>query len=67
MSKRRVAKTDYTMGWVCALPHEMAAATCMLEEIHENLEEQDSFDHNNYLLGRINHHNIVIAILSVGQ
>lgn len=66
MSKRRVAKHDYTVGWVCALHHEMAAAKCMLDEIHEDLQEQDTFDHNNYLLGQIDHHDIVIACLPAG-
>lgn len=66
MSKRRLAKSDYTVGWVCALPHEMAAAKCMLEEDHADVEEQDISDHNNYLLGRIHHHNIVIASLPAG-
>lgn len=46
MSKRRVAKNDYTVGWVCALSLEMAAAKCVLEETHEDLEEQDTSDHN---------------------
>lgn len=66
MSKRRVAKNDYTVGWVCALSLEMAAAKCMLDEIHENLQEQDTSDHNNYLLGQIHHHDIVIACLPAG-
>lgn len=56
-------KDDYTVGWVCALPLEMAAAKGMLDEIHENLQEQDTSDHNNYILGQIHHHNIVIASL----
>lgn len=66
MSKRRLAKSDYTVGWVCALPHEMAAAICMLDEIHEDLEEQDISDHNSYQLGRIHHHDIAIASLPAG-
>ena len=66
MPERKVAKTDYTVGWVCALPHEMAAAKCMLEEIHDDLEEQDTSDHNSYQLGRIHRHDIVIASLPAG-
>lgn len=66
MSKKRVAKNDYTVGWVCALSHEMTAAKCMLDEIHEDLQEQDTSDHNSYLLGRIQHHDIVIACLPAG-
>jgi hypothetical protein len=38
MSKRRAfVKNDYTVGWVCAMPHEMAAAKGMLDEIYEDL------------------------------
>jgi nucleoside phosphorylase len=67
MSKRRAhIKNDYTVGWVCALPPEMAAAKGMLDEIHEDLQEQDSSDHNSYVLGQIYHHNVVIASLPAG-
>jgi hypothetical protein len=44
----------------------MAAAKGMLDENHEDLQEQDSFDHNSYILGQIYHHNVVIASLSAG-
>lgn len=67
MSEQRHAKSDYAVGWVCALPDEMAAAICMLDETHEDLEEQDISDHNSYQLGRIHHHNIVIASLPAGH
>ena len=67
MSKKILAKTDYTVAWVCALPHEMAFVMCILEEEHENLEKQETSDHNNYQLGRIHNHNIVIASLSASM
>lgn len=67
MSERRApVKNDYTVGWVCALPLEMAAAKFMLDEIHQDLPEQDKSDHNTYILGQIHHHNIVIASLPAG-
>jgi len=44
----------------------MAAAEVMLDEIHEDLQEQDTSDHNSYKLGRIQNHNVVIACLPVG-
>jgi nucleoside phosphorylase len=67
MSKRRaLLKNDYTVGWVCALPLEMAGAKGMLDEIHKDLQDQDTSDHNSYILGQIHHHNIVIASLSAG-
>lgn len=63
---RGVSKDEYTVGWICALPFEMAAAVVMLDEIHEDLQEQDPSDHNSYKLGAIRNHNIVIACLPAG-
>lgn len=57
---------DYTVGWVCALPLEMAAAKGMLDRVHPNLSEQNPADHNSYILGQIQGHNIVIACLPAG-
>ena len=56
---------DYSVGWICALPIEMAAAQGMLDEQH-NLLQQDSHDHNNYALGRVEVHNVVLACLPAG-
>lgn len=56
---------DYTVGWICALPLEMAAAKLMLDAIHPSLP-QPSADNNTYVLGNIGHHNIVIACLPSG-
>ena len=56
---------DYTVGWICALPTELAAAVAMLDERHSPLP-QDSRDHNNYMLGRIGVHNMAIACLPSG-
>jgi hypothetical protein len=56
---------DYTVGWICALPTEMAAARAMLDELHDPLQ-QDSKDDNNYTLGRIGGHNVVLAYLPAG-
>ena len=53
------------MGWICALKTEMAAATAMLDEHYASLP-QNSFDDNNYTLGRIGAHNVVIAGLPSG-
>ncbi|KAK2730815.1 g-protein beta wd-40 repeats containing [Colletotrichum kahawae] len=38
----------------------------MLDQIHPDLPEQDPADHNNYILGHIQGHNIVIACLPAG-
>ncbi|KAL3456154.1 nucleoside phosphorylase domain-containing protein [Aspergillus heterothallicus] len=56
---------DYTVGWVCALPIELAAAKAILDE------EDEYFLHDNeslvYTLGRVGDHNVVIACLPAGQ
>ncbi|KAK6338577.1 hypothetical protein TWF730_002640 [Orbilia blumenaviensis] len=61
-------RADYTVGWICALPIEKAAAIAVLDEKHEGLPaiagEEDS---NTYTLGRVGHHNVVIACLPAGN
>ncbi|KAJ5645451.1 hypothetical protein N7507_011462 [Penicillium longicatenatum] len=56
---------DYTVGWICALPLEMAAAKLMLDAIHPSLPRPPN-DHNTYILGNIGEHNVVIAGLPSG-
>ncbi|KAL2832055.1 Pfs domain protein [Aspergillus cavernicola] len=56
---------DYTVGWICALPIEMATARAMLDEVHVDLPAL-KFDDNTYILGRICSHNIVITCLPTG-
>ncbi|KAL6409850.1 Pfs, NACHT and Ankyrin domain protein [Ilyonectria robusta] len=62
----RFSHNDYTVGWVCALHIEMAAATAMLDTVHEALPISRS-DTNTYTLGNIAMHNIVIACLPSGH
>jgi nucleoside phosphorylase len=57
--------SDYTVGWVCALPKELIAAEAMLNETHQDLPRQPN-DHNAYTLGRVGIHNVVIACLPKG-
>ena len=38
MDHRRLRREEYTVGWVCAFPVELAAAQEMLDEEHEDLE-----------------------------
>ena len=56
---------DYSVGWICALPTELAAAAAMLDERHDPLP-QNPHDDINYNLGRIGNHNVVIACLPLG-
>jgi nucleoside phosphorylase len=53
------------VGWICALPVELAVAMAMLDEQHLPLS-QHSRDNNCYILGRIGHHNVVVACLPAG-
>ena len=62
---KEMAHTDYTVGWICALPTELAVAVAMLDEHHVTLP-RDSHDINNYNLGRIGGHNVAIACLPFG-
>jgi nucleoside phosphorylase len=66
MAKHQLRCEDYSVGWVCALPVELAAAQLMLDEEHQPLD-QDSNDSILYTLGRIGDHNVVIACLPAGQ
>ncbi|CAH0002529.1 unnamed protein product [Clonostachys byssicola] len=57
---------DYTVGWVCAITTEYIAAQEFLDEEHEPLESLPN-DTNDYALGRVGKHNVVIAVLPEGQ
>jgi nucleoside phosphorylase/Cdc6-like AAA superfamily ATPase len=63
---RRLRREEYTVGWVCALPIELAAAREILDEKHDNLE-RDENDENLYQLGMIEGHNVVIVCLPAGR
>lgn len=58
--------TDYTVAWICALPSELTAAICMLDEQHSALSRKPQ-DNNTYTLGCIAGHNVVIVCLPAGQ
>ena len=69
MSRPRIlTHQDYTVGWICALPNpELAAALFMLDgEEHPRLLRKQA-DTNNYTLGNIGPHNVVIACLPQGE
>ncbi|KAL3450494.1 hypothetical protein BJX65DRAFT_14309 [Aspergillus insuetus] len=57
---------EFSVGWICALPLELAAARAILDEEFDNLPVQPN-DHNTYTLGRVDKHNVVIACLPSGQ
>ncbi|RYP53460.1 hypothetical protein DL770_010991 [Monosporascus sp. CRB-9-2] len=61
-SLTRLSHNDYTVGWICALHIEMAAAEAMLDNVHGSLPKNPN-DSNTYTFGSIGRHNIVIASL----
>ncbi|KAL6797519.1 WD40-repeat-containing domain protein [Trichoderma sp. SZMC 28013] len=51
---------DYMIGWICKLPRDWLAASAMLDETHPSIEKPSN-DLNNYTMGSIYDHSIVIA------
>ncbi|KAL0943129.1 g-protein beta wd-40 repeats containing [Colletotrichum truncatum] len=58
---------NYTIGWICAITTEYVAAQLFLDEAHDLPEFVSPHDNNNYALGRIGRHNVVIAVLPEGE
>lgn len=56
----------YTIGWICAVVTEYVAAQAFLDEPHERPETLSLNDNNDYTLGRIDRHNVAIAVLPNG-
>ncbi|OQE34407.1 hypothetical protein PENCOP_c018G08548 [Penicillium coprophilum] len=57
----------YTVGWICALPVEYIAAQEFLDEEHDKPSFVSPNDANDYTLGRMGEHNVVIAVLPDGE
>lgn len=57
----------YTVGWICAIATEYLAAQLFLDEEHEGPESVPVNDSNNYTLGKIGKHHVVIAVLPHGE
>ena len=66
MATKSVPARDFTVGWVCALPVELAAAVQMMDEKFADLPSHPA-DSNLYSFGRIGVHNVVAACLPAGQ
>ncbi|KAH8652847.1 hypothetical protein BGZ61DRAFT_511129 [Ilyonectria robusta] len=64
---RRKVNDDYTVGWICAIRTEYVAAQEFLDEEHEAPEFVSPNDTNDYTLGRLGKHNVVIAVLPDGE
>ncbi|KAF4439752.1 putative vps9-ankyrin repeat-containing protein [Fusarium austroafricanum] len=59
--------SDYTVGWISALPTEAVAATVFQDQALQGPATQDSQDSNVYRFGKIGDHNVVIATLPKGE
>ncbi|KAJ5208733.1 hypothetical protein N7449_003112 [Penicillium cf. viridicatum] len=57
---------NYTVGWICAITAEYVAAQEFLDERHFDPAYQSPLDTNDYTLGRIGNHNVVISVRPTG-
>jgi nucleoside phosphorylase len=65
---RQLRREDYTVGWVCALPVELAAAKAMLDEKHKDASRDVGDNNQNvYCMGSVAGHNVVIGCLPAGH
>jgi nucleoside phosphorylase len=58
---------DYTVAWICAVVTEYVAAQVFLDREHGRPEKLSVGDNNNYTLGEIEGHNVVLATLPDGE
>jgi len=58
---------DYNVGWICAITTEYVAARAFLDQEHEGPEYVSPNDNNDYTLGKVGKHNVVIAVLPDGE
>ncbi|KAF5024639.1 hypothetical protein F66182_3261 [Fusarium sp. NRRL 66182] len=62
----QLSPQSYTVGWICALPIELAAAKALLDHVHDSLAISAD-DSNAYTLGDMCGHNVVMACLPARQ
>jgi nucleoside phosphorylase len=58
---------DYNAGWIYAIKTEYVAAPAFLDEKHEGPEYVSINDNNDYILGKVGKHNVVISVLPYGE
>jgi nucleoside phosphorylase len=58
---------SYTVGWICAITTEYVAARAFLDVEHERPHHVSPNDNNDYTLGKVGEHNVVIAVLPHGE
>ena len=57
----------YTVGWICAIHTEYVAAQAFLDDKHDRPQHVSPRDNNDYTLGSVGKHNVVIAVLPDGE
>ena len=67
MASREPRYDEFTVGWVCALSHELSACRLMLDEEYNLQGLKQPTDTNSYSFGRIGDHQIVAACLPEGE
>lgn len=61
--KRSPQHANFTIGWICVLQKEYRAALAILDETYDNVAlARGEGDRNNYVLGRVGEHYIVINL-----
>lgn len=58
---------NYTVGWICAVTCEYVAARAFLDDEHAGPEYLPPHNKNEYTLGRIGKHNVVLSVLPLGS
>jgi nucleoside phosphorylase len=63
ITREALSNDDYIVGWICAITTEYVAAQAFLDEEHGRPKYVCVNDNNDYTLGKIGEHNVVIAVL----
>lgn len=58
---------DYSVGWIYSITTDYVSAQALLDEKHKPPEYITPSDHNDYTLGKIGKHNVVLTILPIGE
>ncbi|KAH0431004.1 nacht and ankyrin domain protein [Colletotrichum camelliae] len=62
-ARTKLARHEYTVGWICAIVTEYVAGQTLLDEEHERHHDLPLHDAGHYTLGKIGPHNVVMAVL----
>ncbi|KID85906.1 Ankyrin repeat-containing domain protein [Metarhizium guizhouense ARSEF 977] len=57
----------YHVGWISAIHHENVAARVFLDNEYDGPYDKSPTDSNDYTLGKIKEHNVVVAVLPAGE